>query len=128
MVTNSLSSGLAGVRVDENLATEYIKEVVVDSPDVTMKVTDVQGLDVFSAQVGDSLALRFEIADFDSPYEIFVRELVALDGRDSTEIMLIDEDGCPTDTSIMSAVIQVSVKYFLACIYFPIAISNVIYF
>ena len=58
-------------------------------------------------QVGDNLALRFEISDKTSPYEIFVRELVAMDGQDSSEILLIDGRGCPTDPSIMQSVIQV---------------------
>jgi len=108
VVTNSLINGDAGVRVDESLATEYIREVVVDSPEVTMKVSDPSGVDVVSAEVGDDLALRFEIRDADSPYEIFVREVVALDGRDSSEIVLIDEDGCPTDQNIMGFVFQVN--------------------
>jgi len=55
------------------------------------------------AEVGDPLALRFEIVDANSPYEIFVRELVAMDGTDSAEITLIDANGCPTDQYIMSA-------------------------
>lgn len=54
-----------------------------------------------TAEVGDPLALRFEILDPNSPYEIFVRELVAMDGVDSSEIVLIDSDGCPTDDFIM---------------------------
>ena len=44
-------------------------------------------------QVGDPLALRFEILDKRSPYEIFVRELVAMDGLDTSEILLIDSLG-----------------------------------
>lgn len=48
-----------------------------------------------------SQALRFEIVDPNSPFEIFVRELVAMDGVDSSEITLIDSDGCPTDHFIM---------------------------
>lgn len=58
--------------------------------------------------MGDSLALLFRILDLDSPYEILVRELIAQDGVDSAEILLIDERGCPTDPSIMGAVAQVS--------------------
>lgn len=46
-------------------------------------------------------ALRFEIMDPNSPFEIFVRELVAMDGVDSSEITLIDSDGCPTEHFIM---------------------------
>ena len=37
-----------------------------------------------------------------------MRELLAQDGVDSSEIMLIDERGCPTDPSIMGAVAQVA--------------------
>lgn len=55
---------------------------------------------IFS-QVGDPLALRFEIVDPNSPYDIFVRELVAMDGVDGSEIMLLDGEGCPTDQRIM---------------------------
>lgn len=49
-------------------------------------------------------ALRFEILDPNSPFEIFVRELVAMDGVDSSEITLIDSDGCPTEHFIMGPV------------------------
>jgi hypothetical protein len=52
-------------------------------------------------KVGDPLALRFEIVDPNSPYDIFVRELVAMDGVDGSEIMLLDGEGCPTDQRIM---------------------------
>ena len=38
------------------------------------------------------------------PYELFVRELVALDGTDMSEFMLIDLDGCPTDLTIMKPI------------------------
>lgn len=40
---------------------------------------------------------------FLGPYEIFVRELVAVDGQDQSEILLIDSNGCPTDIAIMGA-------------------------
>lgn len=81
------------------------EEVTVDSPNVAMKITDRNGGDVMpSAEVGDPLALRFEIIDKNSPYEIFVRELVAMDGVDSSEIVLIDSEGCPTDHFIMGPI------------------------
>lgn len=54
------------------------------------------------------MALRFEITDENSPYEIFVREVVAMDGRDNSEIILINSLGCPTDPSIMQQVSKVS--------------------
>lgn len=37
-----------------------------------------------------------------------MRELVAVDGVDSSEILLIDSQGCPTDASIMGIVTRVS--------------------
>ena len=39
---------------------------------------------------------------------MFIRELVAVDGVDSADnaLMLIDGHGCPTDSSIMSNIIQ----------------------
>ena len=38
------------------------------------------GVDTKTAGVGDPLSMIFEILDIESPYEIFVRDLVALDG------------------------------------------------
>ncbi|XP_068220289.1 uncharacterized protein [Palaemon carinicauda] len=104
-VTNSLISGLE-VKGAVDTA-EFFQETVVESPNVVMRVTDRQGDDIFTAQVGDNLALRFEITDANSPYEIFVRDLVAMDGQDNSEILLLDENGCPTDPTIMQAVVQV---------------------
>ena len=49
-----------------------------------MRITDRIGQDISSAKVGDRLGLRFEIQDRNnSPYEIFVRELIASDGIDA---------------------------------------------
>jgi len=37
---------------------------------------------------------------------VFVRDLVAMDGTDNGEIVLIDELGCPTDTTILGALVK----------------------
>jgi hypothetical protein len=58
------------------------------------------------ARVGDPLALQFVIMDPESPYDIFVRDLVAMDGADGAEIQLIDERGCPTDSFIMGPLVK----------------------
>ncbi|XP_064113013.1 uncharacterized protein LOC135219835 [Macrobrachium nipponense] len=104
-VTNSLISGLE-VKGAVDTA-EFFQETVVESPNVVMRVTDRKGADIFTAQVGDNLALRFEITDKNTPYEIFVRDLVAMDGQDNSEILLLDENGCATDPTIMQSVVQV---------------------
>lgn len=79
----------------------------VVSPTVMMRITNRAGGDIHAAQVGDPLSLRFHILDDRSPYEIFVRELIALDGVDASEILLIDGDGCPTDPAIMGPITTV---------------------
>ncbi|PSN46405.1 hypothetical protein C0J52_15905 [Blattella germanica] len=83
---------------------ESEENAFVVSPTVTMRITNRQGEDIHTAQVGDALSLRFNILDEDTPYQIFVRELVALDGVDSSEILLIDSLGCPTDPTIMGQI------------------------
>ncbi|XP_057658095.1 uncharacterized protein LOC130895022 [Diorhabda carinulata] len=99
-VTNEVDLGVVG-----DITPALSEEVTVDSPNVAMKITNRNGEDIMqSAEVGDPLALKFEIMDKNSPYEIFVRELVAMDGVDSSEIILIDADGCPTDHFIMGPI------------------------
>ncbi|KAF5289182.1 hypothetical protein FQR65_LT00068 [Abscondita terminalis] len=99
-VTNEVDLGVHG-----DIQPALSEEVTVDSPNVAMKITDRNGGDVMpTAEVGDPLALRFEIIDKNSPYEIFVRDLVAMDGVDSSEIVLIDSSGCPTDHFIMGPI------------------------
>ncbi|XP_018903348.1 uncharacterized protein neo [Bemisia tabaci] len=101
-LTNKTVSNEVDLGVQGDVKAAMTEEVIVDSPNVAMKITDRAGEDIkASAEVGDPLALRFEILDRNSPYEIFVRELVAMDGVDSSEIVLIDADGCPTDHFIM---------------------------
>ncbi|XP_030371075.1 uncharacterized protein LOC115621547 [Scaptodrosophila lebanonensis] len=98
-VVNNVDLGVTG-EIESTLS----EEIIVDSPNVIMKITARDGGDMKRiAEVGDPLALRFEIVDANSPYEIFVRELVAMDGTDSAEITLIDANGCPTDQYIMGA-------------------------
>lgn len=104
-LTNKTVSNEVDLGVTGEIEPALSEEVVVDSPNVIMKITGRDGSDVMrSAEVGDPLALRFEILDEQSPYEIFVRELVAMDGADNAEITLIDSEGCPTDHFIMGPI------------------------
>ncbi|CAG7820247.1 unnamed protein product [Allacma fusca] len=94
------------LQVNGKIQSMASESAVVPAPNVTMRITDRAGGDISTAQVGDPLSLRFEIVDQNSPYEIFVRELIAMDGSDGAEIILIDSRGCPTDPSIMGSVSQ----------------------
>ncbi|XP_017144978.1 uncharacterized protein LOC108157435 [Drosophila miranda] len=99
-VLNDVDLGVTG-EIESSLS----EEITIDSPNVIMKITSRDGSDMKRiAEVGDPLALRFEIVEQNSPYEIFVRELVAMDGSDSAEITLIDANGCPTDQYIMGTI------------------------
>lgn len=79
------------------------QSAVVRSPNISMQILRHDGNQIAQAQVGDSLLLRFQITDDRSPFEIFVRDLYAMDGAGGAEIMLIDGEGCPTDPTIMTA-------------------------
>ncbi|CAH1134466.1 unnamed protein product [Ceutorhynchus assimilis] len=104
-LTNKSVTNEVDLPVHGDIIPSIREEVIVDSPNVAMKITDRNGEDMMqTAEVGDPLALKFEILDRNSPYEIFVRELVAMDGVDSSEIILIDSDGCPTDHFIMGPI------------------------
>lgn len=105
-VSNEVDLGITG-----DIEPALSEEVIVDSPNVVMKITARDGNDVMrSAEVGDPLALHFEILDPQSPYEIFVRELVAMDGSDNAEIVLIDSRGCPTDHFIMGPIYKSAIS------------------
>ncbi|XP_050435225.1 uncharacterized protein LOC126842338 [Adelges cooleyi] len=99
------AGGVLGGGMGNGLDDNDVEEAAfVISPTVMMRITNRDGGDIHAAQVGDPLSLRFHILDDRSPYEIFVRELVALDGVDASEIVLIDGDGCPTDPTIMGPI------------------------
>lgn len=86
------------------------QSAVVRSPNISMQILRNDGNHITQAQVGDPLLLRFQITDDRSPFEIFVRDLYAMDGVGGTEIMLIDGEGCPTDPSIMAAMMSTKAK------------------
>ena len=92
--------------IDGEIEPSLFEEAIVDSPNVIMKITERGGGDIKTAQVGDALELRFEILDMESPYEISVRDLVAKDGNDQAEIILLDSLGCPTEGQIMGPLLK----------------------
>ena len=57
---------------------------------------------------GERLSLDTKVSLLAAPYEIFVRDLVAVDGIDTNEIQLIDSLGCPTEMAIMTSVAKFS--------------------
>ncbi|KAF0303133.1 hypothetical protein FJT64_024847 [Amphibalanus amphitrite] len=107
-LSNKSISNAVDLEVKGDIQPVLEQEAVVDSPNVLMRITDRDGSEVEAAAVGDPLSLLFTIVDPQSPYEIFVRDLVAMDGANSNEILLIDAAGCPTDESILQALLRVN--------------------
>lgn len=101
-LTNKSVSNTVDLEITGEITPSLYEEAIVDSPNVLMRVEDLNGDNTKTAVVGDPLSMIFEIIDVDSPYEIFVRDLVAVDGVTETELVLIDNRGCPADPSIMS--------------------------
>lgn len=103
-LSNKSVSNEVGLDVTGEMEPSLEETRIVDSPNVVMRITDKSGKNVNEASVGDMLEMRFEIVELDSPYEISVRDLVALDGSsDDKKIVLLDERGCPTEPGIMGA-------------------------
>lgn len=103
-LTNKSVSNDVDLSITGEISPSLFEESVVDSPNVVMRVADENGQDTKTAVVGDPLSMVFEILDPESPYEIFVRDLIAVDGATDTELLLIDERGCPTDAAIMAEI------------------------
>ena len=57
----------------------------------------------FSTSSFNEYLIKYCLQIILGPYELFVRELVAIDGADQSEILLIDSLGCPTDLLIMGS-------------------------
>jgi hypothetical protein len=103
-LTNKSVSNDVDLSITGEISPSLFEESVVDSPNVVMRVANENGQDTKTAVVGDPLLMVWEILDPESPYEIFVRDLIAVDGATDTELVLVDERGCPTDAAIMGEV------------------------
>ena len=66
-------------RVLRYVCTEKVKALICIILN-SLHLVPQAGVDTKTAVVGDPLSMIFEILDIESPYEIFVRDLVALDG------------------------------------------------
>ena len=71
----TISNGL-DLEVNGEIESALVENGKVESPNVVMSVTARGGTQVERAQVGDQLELHFDIIDPESPYEVFVRELI----------------------------------------------------
>lgn len=80
---------------------EYKIDIHVERPAISFRVVHEDYSDLHEIpNIGDNLAVMLEVVNRSSPYDIFVRDLVAYDSEGVDELQLIDEHGCPTEPSI----------------------------
>uniref|UniRef100_T1KJV3 ZP domain-containing protein n=1 Tax=Tetranychus urticae TaxID=32264 RepID=T1KJV3_TETUR len=82
-----------------DVAGTAVVNATAPTPNIKLRITDKDGLDVVGARLGEELYLRIDMEN-DSVFDIFARELIARSGNAEEAITLIDSNGCPTDTAI----------------------------
>ncbi|RWS22945.1 uncharacterized protein B4U80_07016 [Leptotrombidium deliense] len=91
---------------NEQLGTAIVNASAT-SPNIKLRITDREGLDITGARLGEELFLRIDMEN-DSVFDIFARDLVARSGTTEESIVLIDKNGCPTDTTIFPSLEKVA--------------------
>ncbi|XP_015511163.2 uncharacterized protein LOC107217955 isoform X2 [Neodiprion lecontei] len=97
--------------IDPNAGLPPIVSTVVNSsseaPMVRMRILDESlSRDATVTQLGQKLILRIEIIPPDGPFDIFAGHLVASSAGGDSSYLLLDEMGCPTDTSTFPALVR----------------------
>ncbi|XP_063706105.1 uncharacterized protein LOC134835164 [Culicoides brevitarsis] len=90
---------------------EYKIDIHVEKPTIQFQVVHDNFTSLTETpNIGDALAVLIRVANESSPYDIFIRDLVAFDQDGAEEIQLINERGCPVEPTIMGAVDKVDDK------------------
>lgn len=84
---------------------EYKIDIHVEKPAIKFSVVLENLTETYETpNIGDALAILIEVTNKSSPYDIFLRDLVAFDSEGVDEIQLIDARGCPVEPNIMGPV------------------------
>ncbi|XP_034952252.1 uncharacterized protein tyn [Chelonus insularis] len=70
-----------------------------EAPPPKIRILDNRAREVETVRIGDKLTFRIEIPE-DTPYGIFARSCVAMAKDSKSTFQIIDDEGCPVDTSI----------------------------
>lgn len=81
---------LSNDRLD--VAGTAVVNATAPTPNIKLRITDKDGLDVLGARLGEELYLRIDMEN-DSVFDIFARELIARSGNAEEAITLIDSNG-----------------------------------
>jgi len=90
---------------------EYKIDIQVEKPTIRFTVLHENLTELTETpSIGDPLAVYIEVSNRSSPYDIFVRDLVAFDAEGKDELPLIDERGCPLEPGIFNHVERVGFR------------------
>ncbi|XP_054714174.1 uncharacterized protein LOC129223837 isoform X2 [Uloborus diversus] len=80
-------------------AVTAVVNATAPTPNIRLRITDINGTDITGTKIGEPLYFRIEI-DEDSVFGIFARDMTARNGRGDLQITLLDGDGCSADPRI----------------------------
>ncbi|KFM74437.1 hypothetical protein X975_18016, partial [Stegodyphus mimosarum] len=94
--------GSKSVKHGELKPLAHTVTAVAPTPPIRLRVVNASNQDVKGVELGDPLFLKVELAD-ESVYGIFGSDLVARSSAGSETVLLIDDDGCPVEPTVIQA-------------------------
>ncbi|KAF8774551.1 Cuticlin-1 like protein [Argiope bruennichi] len=94
--------GAKSVKHGEMKPLAHTVTAVAPTPPIRLRVVNATDQDVTGVELGDPLFLKVELAD-ESVYGIFGSDLVAKGSSGTETVLLIDENGCPVEPSVVQA-------------------------
>ncbi|XP_059480335.1 uncharacterized protein LOC132199546 [Neocloeon triangulifer] len=98
MSPKDVTFGMMPIRDPEMISITSAPE----APPPRIRIVDGARREVETVRIGDRLTFRIEIPD-DTPYGIFARSCVAMAKDSKSTFEIIDENGCPVDSTIFPA-------------------------
>ncbi|XP_076630697.1 uncharacterized protein LOC143346465 isoform X1 [Colletes latitarsis] len=93
--------------LDPNAGVPPISSTIVNAssqaPLVTMRILDENLKDAVVTHLGQKLTLKIQLSPANGPYDIIAGHLVASSASGDASFLLLDEIGCPTDSSTFPA-------------------------
>ncbi|XP_014223600.1 uncharacterized protein LOC106650204 [Trichogramma pretiosum] len=95
MTSKNITFGMMPIRDPEMISITSAPE----APPPKIRILDGGAREVETVRIGDRLTFRIEIPE-DTPYGIFARSCVAMAKDAKSTFQIIDDEGCPVDSSI----------------------------
>ncbi|XP_043469810.1 uncharacterized protein LOC122503370 isoform X1 [Leptopilina heterotoma] len=101
MSSKNITFGMMPIRDPEMISITSAPE----APPPRIRILDSRSREVETVRIGDKLTFRIEIPE-DTPYGIFARSCVAMAKDSKSTFQIIDDEGCPLDSSIFPSFTQ----------------------